>query len=392
MNAARILFMVALLLLGLCPLKAERRPQEFAIIFNMGYSKDALPQDRGAFEKLVQATRSAGYNVVLCKHEDWREEICAKHGVKMMVDLLIGDHHVYQNPEGAEKLCRSLRGSETVYAYHLWSDGIGGRIEGRSRDVKNVHDWDPDHATYVGSKSGREIGELKPADLIGFYDFHWKRGGLWSHLVRMKDAAHKSGAPFLKYTDGAPGRVGVGNYNRVLYTISQSVAFGMKGYLFHHTGGEIDTGTWEWKTLGEDLAKVNAQFTKLGPELMKLGQPTAVYSSPVTKTAKNRPTEAGPAVPAGLGAVPEDCWFQIGAGEALVGVFQDAKKRDALVFANHNAYQTQEMELEFDPAAGVRAAVQLDRETGKWQKLPLADGKIKFEIAAAAAELVLVDR
>ena len=50
------------------------------------------------------------------------------------------------------------------------------------------------------------------------------------------------------------------------------------------------------------------------------------------------------------------------------------------------------MELQFDASAGVRAVVLLDRESGKWQKLPLAGGAVKFEIAAAAAELVLDDR
>lgn len=373
--------------------KLGRQPHEFAIVFNMGYANDALPNEPEEFEKLVVATKQAGYNVILCKHEDWRIKILAEHGMKIMVDLLVSDHHVYKNTEAAEKLCRSLRDSKSVYAYHLWSDGIGGQIAGRSRDVKNIHAWDPNHPSYVGSKSGREIGGLQEADLIGYYDFHWKRGGFWSHLNRMMEAAKKTDSFFLKYTDGAPGRPGVGNYNRVLYTISMSVAFGMKGYMFHYTGGEIDQKSWKWSALGNDLAKVNAEFAKLGPELMKIGNPRAVYSAPITKTAKDRPTGADkPTVPDGLAPVPADSWLQIKSGEAVIGVFQDQKQRDALVLANHNAYQPQAMEIEFAESAKVKAVVQLDRETGKWQKLPLVGRVVKFTIAPAAAELLLVDR
>ncbi len=265
-----------------------------------------------------------------------------------------------------------------------------GRLDGRSRDVANVHKWDPSHAVYVGDYNAREIGGVKDPDLVGYYDFHWKRGGHWRHLLRAREAAVKTDSFFLKYTDGAPGRIGAGNYNRVLYTLSMSVACGMKGYTFHHTGGEIDKSSWEWQTLGEDLARVNSMIAPLGPELMKLGNPVAIYSTPVTRTAKDRPTGADPAVPAEFGGIPADSGTQITAGEAVVGVYRDPEGREALLLANHNAYQPQMMEVKF--SGTVREVARFDREARRWKDLSPTDGNIHFELPPAAVELVRVTR
>lgn len=373
------------------PAKLKRRSDDFAVVFQMGYAGDHFPRDRKEFEMAIVAAKEAHYNVVLCKHEDWREELCRKHGLKMMVDLLVADHHVYKNTEGAKALCESLRESDTIYAYHLWSDKFGGTAAGRSRDIANVHKWDPNHAAYVGDYGAREIGGVEDPDLVGYYDFHWKRGGHWRHLQRACEAAMKTNSFFLKYADGAPGKVGVGNYNRVLYTISMSLAHGLKGYTFHHTGGEIDKKTWEWKTLGGDLAKVNAEVALLGPELMKIGNPTAVYSTPITKTAKDRPTgDENPTVPPELEAIPGDYWMQVEAGEAVVGVFKEGKGRDALLFANHNSYQPQAMKLAFQ--APVKGVARFDRKGGAWKRLTVSGGTVEFELPPAAPELLLVLR
>ncbi len=370
--------------------KDKRRPTDFGIIFQMGYAADAFPREPEAFAKLLGAVKAANYNAILCKHEPWREELCRKHGVKMMVDLLVADHHVYKNVEAAEKLCTSLLGSEVIYAYHVWSDRMGGRMDGRSRDIANVHKWDPNHAVYVGDYGAREIGGVKDPDLVGYYDFHWKRGGHWRHLMRARDAAVKTESFFLKYADGAPGKIGVGNYNRVLYTISMSVACGLKGYTFHHTGGEIDKQTWEWQTLGTDLSRVNAMIAPLGPEVMELGNATAIYSTPITRTAKNRPTEADPAVPPEFKGIPGDFNVQVQSGEVVMGVYRDAEGRQALLLANHNAYEPQKMELLFkDKVADV---ARFDREGRQWKNSRPENGKVAFEIPPAAVELLLVKR
>jgi hypothetical protein len=370
--------------------RKTHQPTEFAIIYNMGYAGDHLPPDPHDFEKLILACRDAHYNVVLCKYTNQRAEICRKHGMKIMVDLLVGDHHVYKNPDAAKALCESLRDSDVVYAYHLWSDRVGGTVAGRNRDVANVHQWDPNHPAYVGDYHARAIGSLENPGLIGYYDFHWKRLGHFRHLHRAWAATQNTKVPFLKYADGAPGKIGAGNYNRVLYTISTSIAFGLKGYTYHHVD-DIDTQTWEWRALGNDLKRVNAEVAPLGPELMKIGLPTAVYSTPMTKTAKDRPTGSEqPIVPPEFQPFPKDHWLEVAGGEVIIGVFRDGQGRDALVLANHNCYQTQVVELRFKVL--VKAVRRFDRQQSEWVDLAERTSVVRFEVPPAAGELVRVVR
>ena len=99
---------------------------------------------------------------------------------------------------------------------------------------------------------------------------------------------------------------------------------------------------------GVDVAKVNREVVKLGPELMKLGNVEAIYSTATSVTEKGRKKEPGaPDVPKPLAPIPDDSWFKVTSGEALVGHFKDPDANDALFFANHNAHGPQKMTVEF---------------------------------------------
>ncbi len=83
------------------PARDNRRPDNFGIIYQMGYAGDNFPKEEAEFEKVLLAVKEAHYDTVLCQHTPEREALCKKHGVKMMVDLLVADHHVYKNPEAS---------------------------------------------------------------------------------------------------------------------------------------------------------------------------------------------------------------------------------------------------------------------------------------------------
>ena len=364
----------------------QRKPKVFAIIFNMGYGGVNLPKDKEGFEKLVVACKEANYNVILGQYEDWRDEICRKHGMLMFVDLLTAEHHVYRGlptevPK-AKALCEKLRSNEVVYAYHLWSDRMP--VGGRNRDIANVHEWDPTHATYVGSyRMGGNHALVNP-DLHGYYDFHWKRGRLWTDLRGAWDVCKKKDCSFLIYMQSDPGLVGQGNYNRLAYTNSVSIAFGLKGMLYHYRGGTY-AGDGQWNQLGQDLGKANGDVAPVGPELMKIGSPSEVYSTPMTVDSKNR-YHFDAAVPGGFQPVPEDFWAKFESGEMVVGVFKDDQKRDALVLANHNAYAQQNVKLKLKDAG--QKLELFDRATKSWKALTPADGVISFDIEPGSFQLV----
>ncbi|MCE9546470.1 MAG: hypothetical protein K8T25_13270 [Planctomycetia bacterium] len=367
------------------PGHAQRKPKRFAIIFNMGYSGDALPKEKEDFEKLAKACKEANYNTLLCKYEDWRAEICKKYDLQIMVDLLVAENHVFRNPEGAKKLCESLKGNDAVYGYHLWSDRVGKTVPGRNRDIANVHQWDPTHPNYVGTYVlGGNSGFVNP-DLHGYYDFHFKRGGLWPHLLAASNISRTKDAYFLIYMASDPGRVGVGNVNRLMFTNSVSIACGLKGMLYHYRGGTY-AGDGKWDTLGQDLAKANTDIAPMCVELMKIGNPTAIYSTPITIDINNRTPINPPAVPAPLVALPADFWTKIEGGECVIGAYKDDQAHDVVVLANHNAYKGQSMKVRLQ--GGAKSAELFDRKTAKWQPIAAADGVVAFEMGPGSFEML----
>lgn len=372
------------------PAPGPLRPDRFAIVFNMGYAGDALPQDPAEFEALVRGMKEAHFNVVLCQYERQRAEICKKHGVQIFVDLLAPKHHVYKNVAEAQKLCESLRGDPTIYAYHVWSDNIGETYAGRTRDVKNVHQWDPTHPVYVGTYRMSRVSRVESLDLFGYYDFHWTRGGHWQHLARAADVARAKDARFLRYCDPAVGVIGKGNPNRVGYTFATSIPFGLKGYLFHYAGGIIDPKTGKLDALGEDLKKVNGRFAPIGAEILKLGNPEAVYSTAITVTAKNEPTGVDAAVPDGLSPVPEDFWFRAADGEVLLGLFKDGDGRDVLALAGHNPYKEQQVRLAFPRA--VKTIEQFEPEERRWKAMGQDAQDATLTVVEYGVSLVRVSR
>ena len=70
-------------------------------------------------------------------------------------------------------------------------------------------------------------------------------------------------------------------------------------------------------------------------------RPSAVYSTPTTKTPDNKDKEPG--VPPHCTPFPDDGWVQVTRGEAVVGLFAYRGGGDVLFVANHNAFAPQRM-------------------------------------------------
>lgn len=365
-----------------------RLPKQFPIVFTFGYQEnDMLPTDPTMFEIVVKRIKAAHFNTIMGSYADWKLDICKKHDMQFIVNLLTTDHHVYKNLEGAEALCKKLRGNETVWGYHLYSDMNYKTAKGRSRDIDNVHRWDPTHPTFVGSYKLSGNNKLENPDVHAYYDFHWQRGPHMNfpHLISAMAVSKSKGAYFYRWMRVTSGKAGKGNPNRCLYTANTSIACGLKG-VFWFIGQEMmDTKTYEWNQFGKDIVAVNAELIPLGPELMKLGNPQAVFSTPTSKTLKDREKEASePAIPTPLQGIPSNHWLQVKSGEALIGCFEDDQKRRVVVIANHNTYASQKITL----SASAKQAEIFNRQSKKWTPIEGKDMTFSFELKPAGAELV----
>jgi hypothetical protein len=274
--------------------------------------------------------------------------------------------------------------------YHLWSDKIGGTGEGRIRDINTCNNWDPTHPAYAATYKNEEMAAVAKADIFGWYDFHWKRSGWNRHFNALQTAlplARQNDAVFYSLVSTDSGLPGKGNFNRSLWSVNQGIAFGMKGVLWFIGLRQMDKATGEWTEIGRDINRVNAQVMPLKDELLKLGNPTAVYATPITKDANDRDVSGGPTMLGELvgNAFPTDFWIQPAAGEFTLGVFRGDAGHAAAYVANFNAYAAQEVALRL--AKPVRVTI-FDRVAKAWKPLPVTDGQVRFRLGPAEGELL----
>lgn len=367
------------------------KPAEFAIVFSFGYAGDDMPKEAEKLESLLKKIKEGGFNTIHCTYSPARLELCKKHKVKMMVHLLADEHHVYKSPEKAKEVCEKLRDNPDVWGYNIWNDTFAKTGAGRRRDVNSVRKWDPTHPAYSGTYRTAGMSGLTNADLIGYYDFHWKRGigQHFPHLLAFEKWAHDRDAWFytwLATTSGIPGK---GNYNRSLYSANTLIACGGKGILWFLGTEMMKRETQEWTEVGRDIVKVNQQIHPLAKEIASVGNPVAIYSTPITKTPNNEalPDKKAEMLPGGLEkqAVPKDFWLQPVSGEFVFGVFKGGAKREVVFLANHNAYQEQKVVMK---VVGGKTGALFRREETKWEKLGIKDGMLRFNLEPGGGELL----
>ena len=326
-------------------LQAKRRPKTYLAIFNNGYGGDPLPQDPVQFDRLLDAlTREGNFNSILCKYSPEREALCKKHKVSMVVDLLAFPH-VFQNPKECEDLLKTLQDKPTIAAYHLWADRFGNTGPGRARDIDKVHEWDPTHATYIGTYQSGGMDFLAKSDYISYYDFHWKRGPdkNFPNLLAGWNTARQHDNRLGRYCCTDAGLAGKGNPARLLHTQTTSIACGLRAAMWHIGSRIMNMENFTFNQYGKDLAWVNGWIKPMRDEIAKVGLPMAIYSTPWTKDMNNKPVaaqEGRKSMPPGLEnhGFPADFWLQPIGGEFVLGVSKyDGTDQDVVFITNHNA-------------------------------------------------------
>jgi hypothetical protein len=375
--------------------RAKRRPKTYLAIFINGYGGDPMPAEPEQFEKLLKSITADGhFNAVLCKYTPQREALCRKYKVLIVADLLAGGLHVYKNPKECEALLKKLQGNDTIAAYHLWSDRFGKTGAGRARDINNVHKWDPTHATYIGTYKNYGLEHLAKSDFISYYDFSWKRGREknFRNLLSAWKTAQANDSRLGRYCETDAGKPGLGNYNRLLYIQTTSIACGLRASMWHIGSRIMNMKTFQFNQYGKDLARVNAWIEPMRAEIAKIGLPKAIYSTPWTTDWNHKPvpqTDGKIVMPPGLekNAFPKDCPIQPGGGEFVLGLSKyDSGDKDVAFIANHDAYGEQNVKLKLTNASKPHI---FNRKTGKYDPLPISDGSVSFKLEPAGAAIIL---
>lgn len=403
----------ALLVLGLSPSSLARAddkkplpaaPKEFAFTLSNGYGEgDRLPADPKVFENLLVNMKKAGFNTIHCVYRDWRLELCKKHGVRMMIDVLAwkeGGLTDIRRPEqraAVEKICKKVRNNDAVWGYNLWNEALPffGNPDDKNVDayVAMLKEWDPTHPVWLGTRTVSYANSPKSRPGVhGYYDYAWQRGFHW-HFADLLWYYR-----YVPSQDGYIGRWEQGsNYNWNSYSLNTSIAFGTKVFIWF-IGGPFDTeGNIDSKHRFHHLVKIGQETMHLYPELGKIGRPTAVFSTPTTKTHDNKDRDRAKdrdEVPWRLPPFPQGHWFAVHSGEVLAGFFSYSTGRDAVFIANHNAFAKQDVVFSLAPEARTKETrlEMLDRTTGEWRELKAEAGRYTFELRAGGGELLRIRR
>lgn len=366
---------------------------EFAFVFSPGYGTiDHWPKDPAKFEDVVGKLKGAGFNTIHCVYHDWRVPICRKHGVKMMIDVLAwkddAKTDIRRNAEqraNVKAICEKVRGESAVWGYNLWNERLDffGRPDGRDLNtyLAMLQEWDPTHPVWVGTYRNYHPQAIAGnPGVFAYYDYHWRRGMHW-HFALLDWYQ-----PLLKQRNGYLGRwIMVHDYNRNMYTLNTSIAYGLKVVIWF-IGGPWNARTGEWNEKYH-LVRVGRHMQGVFPELAKIGRPVAVYSTPTARTPDNKDKKPGVDKP--LKAFPTDHWLQVKQGEAVVGFFAHQDGGDAVYFANHNAFAWQGVVVELKQK-GMKAW-QFDRRVGKWASFETGE-LFSFPLAPGDGELFRFER
>jgi len=377
------------------PLKAPPAPKEFANVFSVGYGTvDHFPKNTAEFEKLLVNLKGAGYNTIHCVYSDERLELCRKHGMKIMIDVLAwqeGAETDIRRPRQQGKIqaiCKKVQNDDAVWGYNLWNERLDkfspGGIDACNRLLYMLRKWDPTHPVWIGTYLNYFSGSLTTnPGCYGYYDYHWQRGMQW-HFGLLK-----GWKPHVEKQDAYLGRWLLRtDHNRCMYTLNTSIAYGLKTCIWFICGPWHPANPkWDGKHF---LCQIGREMHTLWPELGRIGRPLAVYTTPTTKTPGNEGKEKGN--PAGIAGIPEDFWMQVKGGEVLVGHFKYDNEHDALYVANHNAMAGQKIVMDFQGNhSGKPSKVELfDRKAGQFVELKLSGRAATLDLGPGGGELLRI--
>ena len=372
--------------------------QEFAFVFSLPYGLgDEFPREPKEFDRMLGLLKNAGFNTVHCPPADWRPALFKKHGMKMMVDVLAWkppiEADIRRNPEQRARLKKFIlknRDSDAIWGYNLWNERLDwvGDFKKLDLHLRMLRTWDPNHPVWVGTYTYYHAEKSYPTNpgVHGYYDYHWQRGHHWhfNMLAYYRGLAAKR--------QGTIGRwMGLDGYNRSLFTLNTSIAYGLKTGIWFIGGPYASREPDTSKRWNDDyfLNRIGRHMQPTYKLIGEMGNAVAVYSTPTRRSAANQQKEVK--IPDKTTAFPKNHWLKIKQGEVLCGFFKPPGKSDVVWIANHNAYAWQGVVMEVKQNKDEPIVVsEFNRKKRAWESLG-ARKRVNFPIPPADARVFRFD-
>lgn len=429
-------------------------PEEFALVFSFGYVNDFWPKDEATFERTLQNMQRTGINTIHCKYFEWRQTLCEKYGVRMMIDLAVPEHDLKQAPLCApdEVQPADLSQAEAKFAaLKAELDKANEAIRAVDAELKTAQDKAELEKKKAALLEDRQRLEKQKSLQIGanvkaicekvrgskgvwgyglWYD-NGTSGGILNHAVEKLRTWDPSHVTFVgSYRHGGLETVTINPGCYGWYDFHWQ-----RGILWHYLDmmvlqdicqrrGAIAGNYAQYSGLQQDLFTMNqliASGVKMviwfigGPmsrdtyewsddqELVKIAAefrpmyrelmrigPAKAFYS-TPVTRDPSDKPCAPGIPRWFKPFPADGWVQAVSGEVMVGFFRYADRADALYVANHNALAPQEVKLQFKLQEPFKV-LRFSRADGGWKELPATEGAVGFPLAAGGGELLRVEK
>lgn len=284
------------------------------------------------------------------------------------------------------EVAHQLRNDPNVLAYFLSDRGDRKHFPEFARITREFEKVDPTHPTMINNRANYNqfpefVDVVKPTMLV-YYHYQFRRGEHQErnliYLEAFRKLALKQDIPLVRCTDAkqAPGHLRHEHFT--------SLAYGVQGFTYspcHHFGFKEEADGKVVPTFGEffePLSEVALDIRTLSPVLVKLKSVDIYHAEPL---------------PPGGKKAPEDAWVAVAGEHTFVGIFRDDEGKDYLFPVNNDPSNAHETTLRLK---GATAAERMDKKTGEWIALTVANGGelgvVKVALAPGDGELLKIVR
>lgn len=313
-------------------------------------------------EALLKTLADAGFTSVMW--DSGKLEMCRRLGLKVVVTDI--------TPE----LAPTVSGHPALWGYHILDEPRLAQFDSMATLVEAFRRADPTHPGYVnmyswGSDFLRVYMEKVRPMLLSYdwYQWWWGTEMHYSRLEQYREAALLAGVPLICWQEvnsnpyvewGGPDRsCPADNLDRLRLSVYTSLAYGVKGIEWFTSSLMFDRGTANLNACGRDVAVINAELRKLGPELVGLRSVNVYHTAPL---------------PRGTREAPPDHWFQLtgeeGGSGLLFGTFVDSTETDYVFVVNRDYRQSQQADVviqkKWRDVPKVDSVERFDLDTGSW--------------------------
>ncbi len=375
--------MVALLLSP--PAFAGWQMQEFLILYCYGFPAE---QVAGRLTELTaRRIVAAHYNTVMCATSEL--ELVAKAGLRCLVIGWSQGPPDYIGESVSTAVARTLASNPAVWGYYVMDEPDdknwkrGAVFQQLAERVRQYRSADPEHVAWINMTAATggflaDYMEVVKPDLLSFDLYRWwaRESDWWRGLEAHREAALGAGVPMIVWIESNTSEKRFNahlappedNATKVRWSVYTSLAYGSKGV------------QWFLGSTNEDVAKLNAELSSMGPTLIGLKSLHVFHTSDVPREGMR---------------LPESSWYFTDAKDLVIGEFVNPGERDVSYFLIANKSIDDAIDAVFE----IRRVVSLVEEVSKKSigrtALPLerraGATSVQLHIAAGDGRLIRVE-